>query len=95
MTRNTFKAYLRKVQKLQVLAYEHGLNFCFGTRDTETNANWITGYIYPEGTDFVHDKEGDVHIGFYLYEWQDRKRWDAELARVEKWILEHGVEIGK
>ena len=89
MTRNTFKAYLRKVQRLQVLAYEHGLNFSMGTRASETSENWITGSIYPEGTNFVEAKEVEVYIFFYLYEWQDRERWDAELSRIEKWILEH------
>ena len=89
MKRNTFRAYLRKVQNLQTLAYEHGLNFSMGTRDSETSENWITGSVYPEGTDFVNDKESDVYTHFYLYEWHDRERWDAELARIEKWILEH------
>lgn len=94
MTRKTFKTYLRKVQKLQVLAYDNGLNYSFGTRDAKTKA-WITGYVYPEGGSFVEDVEGDDYIYFYFYNWKKVSVWDAELARVEKWILEHSNNMNK
>lgn len=90
MTRNTFKAYLRKVQRLQVLAYEHGLDLSFGTRDAQSkDEGWITGHVYPEGCNFSEGTDGVDFIYFHLYDWQDRERWDAELSRIEKWILEH------
>ena len=89
MTRTEYKAYLRKVQKLQVLAYEHGLDFSFGTRDAETTEGWMTGDVYPEGIDFTKTEMGKDFICFSFYHFLPVKDWDAELARVEKWILEH------
>ena len=91
MTRNVFKSYLRKIQKLQILAYEHGLNFSFGTRGAETFTQaWITGSVYPEGTSFTNDPEGEAYIFFYFYDWRGTELWDEELARIEKFIIEHG-----
>lgn len=90
MTKKSFKSYMHKVQKLQVLAYEHGLNFSFGTRSTETGTKaWITGSVYPENTSFTNETEGEAYIFFYFYDWRGTELWDEELARIEKFILEH------
>lgn len=90
MTKKSFKSYMHKVQKLQVLAYEHGLNFCFGTRSTETGTKaWITGHVYQESASFTNETEGETYIFFYFYDWRGKELWDEELARIEKFILEH------
>lgn len=92
MTRNVFKSYLRKIQKLQILAYEHGLNLSFGTRDAQSKKEgWITGHVYPEGCKFTEGTDGVDFIYFYLYDWREQSLWDEEIARIEKWILEHSV----
>ena len=90
MTRTTFKSYLRKIQKLQVLAYEHGLNFDVCTRGSETkDGAWATGIVYPEGTKFTEGTNGEDYIFFYFYDWRGPELWDGELVRIEKFILEH------
>lgn len=96
MNRKTFKSCLLKIQKLQTLAFEHGLNFSFGTRDANTKTRaWCTGNVYQEGASFSRAEEGDTFIYFYFYDWHTIPRWDDELARVEKWILEHDNPIEK
>ena len=96
MNRKTFKSYLLKIQKLQTLAFEHGLNFSFGTRDSNTKTGaWCTGTVYPEDISFSMKEEGKTFIDFHFYDWREQTEWDAELARVEKWIIEHDNPIEK
>jgi len=49
----------------------------------------MTGDVYPEGIDFTKTEMGKDFICFSFYHFLPVKDWDAELARVEKWILEH------
>lgn len=94
MNRKTFKSYLLKIQKLQTLAFEHGLNFSFGTRDANTKTGaWCTGTVYPEGISFSMEEEGKTFIYFHFYDHDTIPIWDDELARIEKWILEHDNTI--
>ena len=95
MNRKTFKSYLLKIQKLQTLAFEHGLDFSFGTRDANTKTEaWCVGMVYPENiSSFAKEDDGVTFINFYFYDWHTIPMWDDELARIEKWILEHDNTI--
>ena len=84
---NEFLAHLHRLQMLQVLAYENGLNMQINTRDTNSDGSWITGSVYYEAPEsFLQE---DRHLHFYLFSFRSNKEKEAELNRVEKWILDH------
>lgn len=89
MDKGTFSKYLDRLHNINLLATSKKLNMNFGTRDAGTNKPWVTGYVWEEGASFSKDTEGYAFINFYLYNWMEIERWDAELARVEKWIREY------
>lgn len=96
MQRKIFKHYLREVLKIQMLAFEHGLNVSTWLRDSnKSGEEWIVGDVYPEGMDFTKYREGEDYFRFYIYDWYSTEKLDAEITKVREWILSHGVEIVK
>lgn len=89
MDNGTFAKYLDRLHNIQLLATSKRLNMDFGTRDAGTSKPWVTGYVWKEGARFTEEAEGSSYLHFYFYDWMEIERWDAELARVEKWIREY------
>lgn len=90
--------YLKKLQALQIKAFEKGLNMEIRTRETITDDPWLTGHINIEGCGFVNDEEGTTYRYFYLnsYDFQteeeNRIRLDAELKKIEDFINNNSYE---
>lgn len=76
MKKITLKTYLRKVQKLQLLAYERGLD-CEIIVYQNSDGGWLQGFF---------GKLPDLYFPFCFYNWQKPEVWDAELARAEEWV---------
>lgn len=84
---------LRRLQELQLKAFDAGLNMQIGTRNTGTDKAWITGYVYPEGTDFVKCTNGVDYLDFPIYEardfWSAERNfdvWEEEFDKIDKFI---------
>ena len=91
MTKTTFKEHLRKVQQLQMLAYEHGLSTTVNTLapyDDEVES--CCGYIFVEGVDFVADREKhEKSIYFFIANFYEEEEIRQRLAIIENLIYAH------
>ena len=66
--REIMREALVELGKIAVEAYDKGVNFEFGTRESEAEQPWITGTISLEGWNEVKNGENEnAYHGFQIY----------------------------
>lgn len=90
------REYLKKLQDLQLKAFDKGINMKITTRQGDAEGDpWIVARMNLEGCDFCNEPDEmhpDVYINYYDFNSPagNRARFDKMLKVYEEFIEKHG-----